>query len=149
MARSSSRAARVYPSKVDPWLVIVLTLSLGAALAGAVLAGLEAGPMRVAQAIAIMTAVIGLVVWVLLQTDYTLDGRELVIRSGPFRWRIPVGDITGIETPEQQGILLRARSGPALSLDRITIRYGKGRRITISPADRKTFLADLKARQAA
>jgi len=149
MARSSSRPARVYPSKVDPWLVIVLALALGAALVSAILAGLEMGPLRVAQAVAIMSAAIGFVVWVFMQTDYTLDGRELIIRSGPFRWRIPVSDITGIDTPGRQSLFLRARSSPALSMDRITISYGKDKRIMISPADKEKFLADLRARQGA
>jgi len=147
MARSSSRPVRVYPSKVDVWLVILLAVSMGAALVGVIVAGLQNGPLRVAQAGAIMLAVIGFITWVFLQTNYTLDGRELIIRSGPFRWRIPVNEITGIETPDRQSLFLRSRSSPALSMDRITISYGGGKRIMISPAEKEKFLADLKSRQ--
>lgn len=146
MARTSSRTARIYPSKVDTWLAILLILSLGAAFVGVIVAGLQEGPLRVAQGVFVMLAAIGFVAWIFLGTNYTLDGRDLVVRSGPFRWRIPVDEITSVETPERQNIFLRARSSPALSMDRIAINYGRGKRIMISPADKDRFLADLRSR---
>ena len=135
MARSSSRPVRVYKSKVDMWLVGILVLSLFAALSGVVIAGMEDGFMRMAQAGFIMLGVMGFVAWIFLDTAYTLDGRDLIIRSGPFRWRIAVDEITSVE------------SGPALSMDRLEVVYGKGKRIAISPADKEKFLADLRTRQ--
>lgn len=149
MARTSSRPARVYPSKIDLWLPIVLALSLGAAFVGVIIAGLEVGLLRMVQGIVVMAAAIGFVAWVFLQTNYTLEGADLIVRSGPFRWRIPVREITDIETPDRENLLLRTRASPALSLDRIAIRYGKGKHLVISPADKEKFLADLRSRQAA
>ena len=49
MARSSSRTARTYRSKVDLWLVAIIGASLVAAIVGVAIAGLQEGPMRFTQ----------------------------------------------------------------------------------------------------
>lgn len=147
MARSSSRAAKTYPSKVDAWLVGLIAFSLAMAFLGALLAAMETGPLRVMQALMILLAAAGFVVWVFVGTNYTLEGRELVIRSGPFCWRIQLDAINNIEPAARQNVFLRMRSSPALSMDRIAISYAGGKRIMISPADRQAFLKDLEARK--
>lgn len=144
MQRTSSRAIQTYRSKVDLWLVGVLVVAALAALGGLVVSGLEEGALRAAQAGFILLGVFGFIVWVFLQTDYTLDGHELIVRSGPLTWRIPVKEISGVEKATG---FLRAGSSPALSMDRLVVRYGKGRKLMISPADQEKFLADLRSRQ--
>lgn len=144
MARSSSRPVRRYASKTDLWLLLILLVSLVAALAGGIAASIEGGPLRIAQMSFVMLFVIGLLVWLRVGTHYTLDGRNLIIRSGPLRWTIDVDEITRIE--KARGLMM-ARSSPALSLDRLRITYGAGKTLMISPAEKEKFLADLKARQ--
>ena len=102
------------------------------------------GWLRFIQGAFVVFGVIGLIVWIFLGTNYTLEGRDLVIRSGPFSWRIGIDDITSIEKPSGW---VRARSSAALSMDRLVVSYGKGKRVMISPAEKEKFLADLRARQ--
>lgn len=56
------------------------------------------------------------------------------IVAGPLRRKVPIGQIISVETTRS------LRSSPALSLDRLLIRYRKNRRIMISPADKAGFL---------
>lgn len=144
MARSSSRTAKTYPSKVDLWIVALIGVSLIAAIVGVGISGLQEGTLRFAQGFFILLGAFGFLVWTFLTTNYTLDGRELVARSGPFSWRIQIDQITSIE--KARGILA-SRSGPALSMDRLVVTYGKNKRLMISPAEKEKFLADLRARQ--
>ena len=144
MARSSSRTAKTYRSKVDLWLVAIIGASLVAAIVGVGIAGLQEGPMRFTQGFFVMLSVVGLLVWTFTSTNYTLEGRDLIVRSGPFTWRIGINDITSIEKPSGW---VRSGSSPALSMDRLVVSYGKGKRVMISPAEKEKFLADLRARQ--
>jgi hypothetical protein len=146
MARSSSRTAKTYASKVDLWIVAVIGASLIAAIAGVGVAGLQEGAMRFAQGFFILLGVFGFLVWTFLTTNYTLDGRHLIARSGPFTWRIAFDDISSIEKPAGN-FLARSSSGPALSMDRLVVHYGGGKRLMISPAEQDKFLADFRARQ--
>jgi len=59
----------------------------------------------------------------------------LEIRSGPFKWTIPLDAIKKVDPSRS---LL---SSPALSLDRLRIQYGGGKSILVSPNDRDGFLA--------
>jgi len=108
-------AALVFPSKVDTWLVVVLAAAI---LIGAALPA-----------------------WLLMATHYTLEDTELRVRSGPFRWSVPIREITAI-TPTRNPL-----SSPALSLDRLRIDYGRGRSLMISPADKDGFLRELERRR--
>lgn len=72
----------------------------------------------------------------LVRTDYTIDGDQLRIRCGLFRYApIEISSITSIS--ETRNPL----SSPALSLDRLDIRYGNKRQVMISPKDKAGFLA--------
>ena len=73
---------------------------------------------------------------------YTLEGRNLIVRSGPFRWTIDVDEITGVE--KASGFMM-ARSSPALSLDRLRIEYGRGASVMVSPRDRAGFMRAIEA----
>ncbi|QQO05935.1 PH domain-containing protein [Luteimonas sp. MC1750] len=82
---------------------------------------------------------VGLPIWLLLSTRYTLEPRQLRVQSGPFKWHIKVADITSI-TPSSNAL-----SSPALSLDRLRIDYGSGRSLMISPRNKERFLRDIEA----
>jgi hypothetical protein len=129
----------VYRSKTDAWLVAVVVFSAIASLFGAIVV-LFAG-FSVAWALAAFIAGIGagLPLWLLYSTHYTLGQGQLVVRSGPFTWRITIADITSV-TPTSNPL-----SSPALSMDRLRIEYGKGASLMISPRDKNRFLNDLEA----
>ena len=137
--------AHTYPSKVDRLFVAILGLALAAAVAGLIVAGVQDGLLRAAQGGFILLGIAGFLVWILRGTNYTLDSDRLIVRSGPFRWTIALGEIKSVEKP--RGFFGRGRSSPALSWDRLVITYGTGKRLMISPDNQQQFLADLKARQ--
>lgn len=131
-------AAVMHVSKIDGWLAAVLGLSMAAcayACVHVVLAGVPGAWWMV-----LLTGGIGvgLPLWLLLGTRYILEPDQLLVRSGPFRWRVPIADIARI-TPTTNPL-----SSPALSLDRLRIEYGRGSAIMISPRDKDRFLRDLE-----
>lgn len=144
MRRTSSLSPVTYPSKVDLWLVVVLLVSGLATCAGATVLWLEEGPLAASAAIATAIAVTGFVAWILLATNYTVDGRDLTIRSGPFRWRVPLAEIRSVEPARG---FLAWKSGPALSMQRLVVTYREGRQLLISPEDQQRFIADVRSRQ--
>lgn len=76
-------------------------------------------------------------------TYYTITSDMLLVRSGPFAWVIPLREITRIEPTRNPA------SSPAFSLDRLSIYYGLGNRLMISPTDKENFLATLRKRMQA
>lgn len=84
----------------------------------------------------------GAVCWITVSTYYQLQGDRLVIHCGPFIWRIPLAEVTEVRESDS------ARSGPALSMDRLEIVYGGGKVLIISPADKERFIAALQRRAA-
>lgn len=123
----------VFPSKVDgKFALAALTLPCIALIA------IATAPHRghllwIPICLVVLAAVF--VCWIFLATYYELRGDELLVRSGPFTWRIPLAEVTGIRESTS------TRSGPALSMDRLEIVYGRGRRLIISPADKARFMA--------
>lgn len=131
----------VYRSRVDPWLLIVLLATAGVCVVAAIDV-LMAGSMSWPAALLLLGPGAILPLW-LLATSYRLDDAELLIRSGPFRWRVPLAQIRQVV---QTRTLL---AGPALSLQRLIISYGAARQVVISPRDMQAFLSDLEARRRA
>lgn len=131
-----------FASKRDGWLIGVLVAALGIPLMtlGAGLAE-PRHPTGLWGVLGILLASTAFVVWLFLRTEYLLGEEELLVRSGPFRWRIPVAEIREV-APTHNPL-----SSPALSLDRLEIRYGNGRCLLISPEDKERFFRSL-ARQA-
>ncbi len=79
-----------------------------------------------------------LFVWMLLSTWYGFEGGSLLVHCGPFNWRILLEQIFAVSESDS------VRSGPALSMDRLEIRFGDDRRILISPEDKAGFLEALR-----
>lgn len=128
-------SAKRFQSKVDRWLAAVLILVMLMMLAS--LIGMTAEVMREPTLLIVIIAIIlgiALIAWVGLATYYEVDRKTLKVVSGPLRWRIPLADITAVE--ETRSVL----SAPALSLDRLRIRYGDRHAIVVSPRDKKKFL---------
>ncbi len=129
---------RIYRSKIDPWLAATLVAAIAVcALAGArVQASATPGATWIALLLWLVGAVLPL--WILVATYYVLSVDTLQVRSGPFRWVVPVAKISAV-TPSG-----RASSGPALSLDRLRIDYGRGRSVLVSPRDKTGFAQELE-----
>jgi len=128
----------VFRSKVDWWFVAA-GVAAPVVLLDFLLDGLNA-PDKFAEAAAalIVLVVLGLFAWIYFSTRYTITGDFLTVKSGPFSWIIPIEDISSVE-PTRNGL-----SSPALSLDRLLIRYGRSAELMISPKDKAGFMTELK-----
>ena len=116
-----------FPSKRDRWLGLLIW---GLVLLSAVPALLKPGK----GPLIIMIAVILFIGWIWFGTGYAISDDELRIGCGPFRQRIPLQEIKEIKRTRSP------LSAPACSLDRMEIRYGKSKRVMISPADKEDFI---------
>lgn len=128
-------AAKRFTSKVDTWILVLMIVAIVFQIVAVGAAALQAeDPLATTGLILLVIGVTGLLVWLLFGTYYTVERGYLRIASGPFRWRVPLADITSVKATRNP------LSSPALSLDRIMIRYGKRGRVMVSPADRAGFL---------
>jgi hypothetical protein len=116
-----------FPSKRDFWLGLLIW---GLVLLAAVPALLKPGKGQ----LMIMIAVILFIGWIWFGTGYEISGDELKIRCGPFRQRVPIQEIREVKKTRNP------LSAPACSLDRMEIKYGKSKRVMISPADKENFI---------
>jgi len=127
--------AKRFQSKVDSWLIIVFVAAM--VLQIAVLVSVirrDSDPWEVLVLVVATLSVLLLVGSMLRYTYYSVEGGQLRIVCGPFRWRVSIDDIHSVE-PTHNPL-----SSPALSLDRLRITYGKNRKIMVSPADKAGFL---------
>lgn len=134
---------RVFTSKKDAWLVSLIW--------GSAILPLVAGLLVVwtdAKAGSYLITISALTFTLILAATfplyYEVTERELVIRAGLFRWRVPLDGIAEIR-PTRSIV-----SAPALSLDRLLIRFrsakGRFRLAMISPRDQAGFLREIAAR---
>lgn len=128
-------AVKTFKSKVDAWLVIVLAVSTIVLIAGlAATLYSRPDPLAVVVMLAATLLFLLLVGSILLRTYYRVDAGMLTIVSGPLRRTVAIDTITSVERTRNP------LSSPALSLDRLRIRYGDNKSVMISPADRDKFL---------
>lgn len=132
---------QVYTSKIDTWLALVLVGTVAACLIAFVFAFRTGSISAIAATLPALIIGAGLPIWLMTSTTYTLSNTTLLVKSGPFKWQVPVEQITSI-TPTSNPL-----SSPALSLDRLRIDYGRGQSIMISPKDKGQFIQDLEARR--
>jgi hypothetical protein len=148
----------VYPAKKDWWIRILVPLAAAMLLfAGfgiplllsAANAPAPPAPVFLLIGLAfVLEAVLGVVLlWAFFSSSYAITETDLVIRFGPFRWRIPLDSIA--EVKPKRGLSSDFGWGLAWSLDRVLIRRRKanGRlalmAIAISPRDKATFVEEL------
>jgi hypothetical protein len=128
-------AKKVFRSKVDWWIRVLLGLVIvGQFVAIGAIVLEETDPVAITVTILFCLAGLALFAWVLLGTAYTVERGMLLVRSGPVRWKVPLDSITAVEATRSPW------SSPALSLDRLRIRYGERRQVLVSPADKAGFL---------
>ncbi len=129
----------VFRSKIDGKLMAIgLAMPCVALIAIGTNARLATGLVWFLAILTVLVAVI--VVWVVMSTYYEVGADELLARSGPFCWRIPLKDISAVRESNSP------RSGPALSMDRLEITHANGRVLLISPGNKAAFLAALHRR---
>ena len=133
----------VYPSKIDTWLLAILVFSMAVTMVAciAVIVKSPDGQSSIAWWVSGTTCLIGigLPLWLLLGTHYTVAPDHIAIKSGPFASRVPIADITAITKTSN------AMASPALSLDRLRIDYGRGNSVMISPRDKAGFVNQVQA----
>lgn len=130
--------ATVYRSKIDTWLLVVLVSAMAISGFASIAVMFSDSPAKWWVIVQTLGVGVALPLWLLVSTRYTLDAHLLIVRCGPFKWRIPIADITGI-SPTANPL-----SSPALSLDRLRIDYDRSRQLMISPRDKAQFLQDIK-----
>jgi len=127
---------RHFRSKVDVPLLAPLAIAVLLPLwlmARRVLAG-ESPALLLVPVLAL--AAVGTV----LDIAYAVTDKEVIVRRGPFRSRMPLHRIRALKATRDW------LSSPALSLDRIEIRTDRGSWLMISPADKSGFVRAIQAR---
>lgn len=128
-------ATKRFRSKIDRWVLFALIAAVIGVFGAMVAVAIHPeGPVSTTVVILICLASIALMVWLFVGTHYTVNKDLLTIASGPLRRKVHLDQITSVEATRS------ALSSPALSLDRLRIRYGNNRHIMISPADKQGFL---------
>ena len=124
-----------FKSKIDTWIALLIVSVAVMDIAFIVIFAMSGdSPADKTIATLVLVAVFALLIWLTFGTYYAINKTTLRVVSGPFRWKISIADITSV-TPTRA-----MWSSPAMSLDRLRIVYGNGRRIMISPADKQGFL---------
>lgn len=126
---------QVFKSKVDSWLLAVLVVSVLVPLFLLYTIGQQGETVAFTIILLIIIPTAALPLWLLLSTRYVVSGGTLKIYSGPFRWSVELAEISSVSDTRNP------ISSPALSLDRLEIKYGNGRCVLVSPADKRAFRA--------
>lgn len=132
----------VFDSKRDAWIVVLIWTGALLAVFGALQQFTSDAPfpLRAAMLIVLGSAA-AFMLWVLHGIDYTLTDEDLLIRCGPFRYRVSLAEIDSV-SPSRNPL-----SSPACSLDRFLIKWHGGRKkILISPSPKDVFLRELDGR---
>lgn len=140
---ASNSNTLTFRSRIDWWLATIVFGALGSAAWG-VGRELSRKPTTGDWVAAVVTSlVLALVTWVFTSTQYEVGPVELVVRSGPIRATVPIATIRRVSASRT---LL---AGPALSLRRLEVEYGKYDTAIVSPADPAAFILALTARNPA
>lgn len=121
---------KIFKSKIDWWFGLILVYPIFLSIT-ALLEGEWIGLLGLA-------GVIGFILILSKTTQYIINENQLIVKS---TWivneRIDIFKITKIE--KSNSIL----SSPALSLDRLLVRYNKFDEVLISPKEKKEFIDEL------
>ena len=92
--------------------------------------------------VAILYLVTGMLIWMLLDTNYKIDEKRLFYCSGPIRGNIKIDTIHKIECWNKWYTTSFLK--PALGNDGLIIYYNKFDDIYISPQNKEEFIAALR-----
>ena len=131
---------KLYKSKIDCWLIIVL-IATSILLLTLVYLNFDRQNLHVDIFFSVLLSSLALVIWLpVLSTYYVVDSKILKIHSIFLKWEISLHSIQRIE--ETSDFL----SAPALSLDRIKIEYkkdGTSKSTMVSPVDKADFIKQI------
>jgi len=99
----------------------------------------EAPPLFILNTIII--GIISMLIWILLDTKYSIKEEILYFYSGPFRGKININSIRKIE--RHSGIIVPVTYKPALDTKGLIIHYNSFDDIYISPNQQVIFLEEL------
>ena len=128
----------IFRSKIDLWLVVVVAIAPVVFMDFVFDVLSTSDRVALLSTLAVVAAVWGVMVWLYYSTRYTISGDFLLVKAGPFSWVIPIDDIVRVEPTRDP------KSSPALSLDRLLIRYGQSAELMISPKDKSGFMDELR-----
>lgn len=92
-------------------------------------------------AIVILSLVISLIIWILLDTRYVIKKGLLLYRSGPFRGRIYIDRIQKIQ--RYSGLFVPVTTKPALDSNGYIISYNNYDALFVSPKSGDIFLEEI------
>ncbi len=134
--------SKVFHSKRDLWIVILIWAGMLAAAFAAVVQFRSGAPLL--QRLLILgtsVVVVAVVLSMVYNSRYTLGTTDLQVSCGPIRYTIPLAAIDLVR-PSRNPL-----SSPAASLDRLLIRWDDGRkRVLISPQDKMAFMDEVQSR---
>lgn len=134
------RPDRIFRSRMDAWLLLLVASAAAAPLAASLWLAWH-GSMRGVPLLAGWGAVMVLGLGLLgLPVRYTFRPEHLAIRSGILRWIVPYS------TLRHASPTFSPLSAPAWSLRRIRLECAGGFFILVSPDDRKQFMEELAGR---
>lgn len=123
----------IYRSKIDWWFAAIL---IAVPLVPACLAVYLREP-----ALSVIPVVVLLLYGAVgFPMSYETASEKLIVRHGLCATRIPYSEIHTVYP------IRNALSSPALSLDRVEIKYGQAGSVLISPAKRLDFLKEMRTR---
>lgn len=130
---------KTFKSKIDVWLILVLTFTIitSSMAAFSIVIG-DINPMKFIISVFIFLVGAVLPIWLVLKTRYVVSDNFLKVYCGPFNWEIIISSISKVTATRNP------LSSPALSLDRLEIHYNNGKAIMISPKNKKDFLAAIR-----
>jgi hypothetical protein len=99
----------------------------------------EAPPIYIFNTI--MIGIISMIIWIQLDTKYSINGEILYFYSGPFRGKININSIRKIE--HHSGLIVPVTYKPALDTKGLIINYNSFDDIYISPKEVNVFLEEL------
>lgn len=99
--------------------------------------GFQAKTYQSAIGFILYLLVVLLFLWLWFGTHYKLAGNELIVKSGPLKYRVKIQEIHTLKMTKS--IL----SAPALSSDRIEIRYKQRSTLLVSPENKAEFIKAL------
>ncbi len=91
--------------------------------------------------VVVLSAVIVLILWILLDTRYVIKRHFLLYRSGPYRGRIDIEKIKKIKY--FSGLYVPVTMKPALDTKGFIITYNQYDDVYVSPTKREVFLSEL------
>jgi dihydroflavonol-4-reductase len=135
------RELTVFRSKKSAGLITVVAAILLICLAGGVFLVATGSGWDLVLGVAALAASLAYL-WLTIPVSYQITAEKLLVRGGPFRWKIPLDSILQVR-PTKNPL-----SAPAWSLARLHISFRKKNKksfVLISPRDRQAFIERLEA----